>query len=149
MKKLLMPIAMIMLCAMLTGCFASETPRSTPQATQSAAAQPPAFKTERLKESNPTLKVYDVKQKRIIEMPLEEYLEGVLAGEMPNDWPAEALKAQAILARTFVCKFIEEVPIRRRGHIHRHKGSTGIRRGRCERCDSPSGKRHSWRNHGV
>ena len=108
MKKLLMPIAMIMLCAMLTGCFASETPRSTPQATQSAAAQPPAFKTERLKESNPTLKVYDVKQKRIIEMPLEEYLEGVLAGEMPNDWPAEALKAQAILARTFVCKFIDE-----------------------------------------
>ena len=27
---------------------------------------------------------------------------------MPNDWPAEALKAQAILARTFVCKFIDE-----------------------------------------
>ena len=32
---------------------------------------------------------------------------GVLAGEMKNDWPEEALKAQAILARTFVLKFIE------------------------------------------
>jgi len=32
---------------------------------------------------------------------------GVLAGEMKNDWPLEALKAQAILARTYVLKFIE------------------------------------------
>jgi len=36
------------------------------------------------------------------------YLEGVLAGEMKNDWPIEALKAQAILARTFVLKFCTE-----------------------------------------
>ena len=33
---------------------------------------------------------------------------GVLAGEMRNDWPMEALKAQAVLARTFVLKFISE-----------------------------------------
>ena len=33
---------------------------------------------------------------------------GVLAGEMKNDWPMEALKAQAILARTFVIKFLSE-----------------------------------------
>lgn len=51
------------------------------------------------------LKVYDVSTERIEEMNLEEYLEGVVAGEMKNDWPMEALKAQAILARTFVLKF--------------------------------------------
>ena len=40
-------------------------------------------------------------------MDIETYVMGVLAGEMKNDWPEEALKAQAILARTFVLKFIE------------------------------------------
>jgi stage II sporulation protein D len=34
-------------------------------------------------------------------MPLEEYLTGVVAGEMDPQWPFEALRAQAILARTF------------------------------------------------
>ncbi len=33
---------------------------------------------------------------------LERYLEGVVAGEVPVDWPAEALKAQAVASRTYV-----------------------------------------------
>ncbi len=33
---------------------------------------------------------------------MEEYLYGVLAAEMPSHWPLEALKAQAVAARTFV-----------------------------------------------
>jgi stage II sporulation protein D len=43
-------------------------------------------------------------------MDIEEYLQGVLAGEMRNDWPLEALKAQAILARTFALQFLTEKP---------------------------------------
>jgi stage II sporulation protein D len=35
------------------------------------------------------------------ELPLEDYVMGVLAGEIPREWPLEALKAQAIAARTF------------------------------------------------
>ncbi len=35
------------------------------------------------------------------ELPLEDYVMGVLAGEIPGSWPIEALKAQAIAARTF------------------------------------------------
>jgi stage II sporulation protein D len=34
-------------------------------------------------------------------MLFEEYLAGVVAGEMPGDWPRAALEAQAIIARTF------------------------------------------------
>lgn len=34
-------------------------------------------------------------------LPLEEYLYGVLAAEMPTHWPLEALKAQAVIARTY------------------------------------------------
>ena len=37
-------------------------------------------------------------------MPLEEYLVGVLMGEMPASFEQEALKAQAVAARTFTCK---------------------------------------------
>lgn len=37
----------------------------------------------------------------INQLPLEEYVMGVLAGEIPGDWPQEALKAQAIASRTF------------------------------------------------
>jgi hypothetical protein len=34
-------------------------------------------------------------------MDLDEYVKGVVAGEMYPDWPIEALKAQAVAARTF------------------------------------------------
>ncbi|WP_157448756.1 SpoIID/LytB domain-containing protein [Deinococcus peraridilitoris] len=32
---------------------------------------------------------------------LEDYLRGVVPAEMPSSWPAEALKAQAVIARTY------------------------------------------------
>jgi stage II sporulation protein D len=35
------------------------------------------------------------------DVPLEDYLEGVLPFEMDPDWPLEALKAQAVVARSF------------------------------------------------
>lgn len=34
-------------------------------------------------------------------LSVENYLEGVVAGEVPRDWPMEALKAQAVAARSF------------------------------------------------
>ena len=54
------------------------------------------------------LRVYVVEDQQVEERELENYVKGVLAGEMKNDWPLEALKAQAILARTFVLKFVQE-----------------------------------------
>jgi stage II sporulation protein D len=36
----------------------------------------------------------------IVALDAERYLLGVVGGEMPADWPAEALKAQAVAART-------------------------------------------------
>lgn len=37
-------------------------------------------------------------------VPLEQYVRGVLAGEMPADFELEALKAQAIAARTYIVR---------------------------------------------
>lgn len=42
----------------------------------------------------------------INELPLEEYLYGVVPSEMPASYPAEALKAQAVCARTYACRYI-------------------------------------------
>jgi stage II sporulation protein D len=44
----------------------------------------------------------------INELPLEEYLEGVVPGEMPASYEMEALKAQAICARTYACRQIQK-----------------------------------------
>ncbi len=38
----------------------------------------------------------------VLEMPVEEYLRGVVAYEMSDSFPVEALKAQAVAARTYV-----------------------------------------------
>jgi len=43
-------------------------------------------------------------------IPLEEYLIGVVAAEMPAEFEIEALKAQAVAARTYVLKRMEEKP---------------------------------------
>lgn len=37
----------------------------------------------------------------INELPLEQYLYSVVAGEVPSSWPQEALKAQAVAARSY------------------------------------------------
>lgn len=39
---------------------------------------------------------------------LEDYLHGVVRGEVPPDWPLEALKAQAIVARTYAVYRLRE-----------------------------------------
>ena len=47
------------------------------------------------------VKIKDVKTGRIESLDMEEYLVGVVAGEMPASFENEALKAQAIAARTY------------------------------------------------
>lgn len=58
-------------------------------------------------KSMPKLKVYDTSINGIVEMELEDYLLGVVAGEMYNSWHIEALKAQAILARTYTLYYLQ------------------------------------------
>ncbi|WP_291648623.1 stage II sporulation protein D [Clostridium sp.] len=51
---------------------------------------------------NDVIKVHLTKEDKIIEVPLEEYVKSVVSGEMPASFESEALKAQAIAARTYV-----------------------------------------------
>ena len=48
-----------------------------------------------------TGKFYIYKNELILHLPIEKYLYGVVNSEMSSQWPLEALKAQAVVARTF------------------------------------------------
>ncbi|WP_309123159.1 stage II sporulation protein D [Paenibacillus sp.] len=48
--------------------------------------------------------VYLTDRKETVSVPLEAYVRGVLAAEMPADFELEALKAQAIAARTYLAR---------------------------------------------
>ena len=52
--------------------------------------------------TNKVVRVKDEKTSKITEVPFEEYIKGVLAGEMPASFELEALKAQAVASRSYV-----------------------------------------------
>ena len=52
--------------------------------------------------NNKIIRVKDVDKDEIIKVPFEEYIKGVLAGEMSASFDIEALKAQAVASRSYV-----------------------------------------------
>ena len=68
------------------------------------------FEKEKLIElvhKDKTIRVLRSKTNKIEEIPFEEYVVGVLAGEMPLYFEEEALKAQAVASRSYALKRIE------------------------------------------
>lgn len=53
------------------------------------------------KTGGPKIKVFVSSEKEIKEMYLEDYIRGVISAEMPVLFDIEALKAQAVAARTY------------------------------------------------
>ena len=51
---------------------------------------------------NSIVRVYNEQTNSIKYVPIEEYVVGVVAGEMPIEFELEALKAQAVAARSYV-----------------------------------------------
>jgi stage II sporulation protein D len=47
------------------------------------------------------IKVYLTYKKKVLSLPIEEYIKGVVSAEMPASFELDALKAQAIAARTY------------------------------------------------
>ncbi|MGL5714088.1 MAG: stage II sporulation protein D [Paraclostridium sp.] len=56
---------------------------------------------ETVDKESPEIKVYNHKKGQVEQLDIEKYLCGVLAGEMSTSFNIEALKAQAVAARTF------------------------------------------------
>ncbi len=74
---------------------------------------------EILKEPGGTLTVVN-------RLPIEDYVMGVLAGEIPHNWPLEALKAQAIAARTFAV--LQRLTARQKGEPYDLEGTAQFQR---------------------
>lgn len=101
----------ILLFSVLTGC-ATEEERRVEEKKKQTREQPqeapkkPAIPKQLQDDRNVVVYVLEEGVKR--EVNIEEYVAGVLGGEILNDWPEEAIKAQAILARTFVMEFLTD-----------------------------------------
>ena len=69
----------------------------------------PVDSSETTNDSNAleTVTVFRVEDETYDEIPLEEYIIGVVSGEMPASYDEEALKAQAVAARSYTTKKIE------------------------------------------
>ncbi|MDP4169906.1 MAG: stage II sporulation protein D [Bacillota bacterium] len=55
-------------------------------------------------DSGVEVAVYRLAKSKVEKIPLEDYLVGVVAAEMPAEFEEEALKAQALTARTYIVK---------------------------------------------
>ncbi|MCX7780132.1 MAG: SpoIID/LytB domain-containing protein [Negativicutes bacterium] len=101
-KKLMLALSLLLIPVFLiTGCtlFRSPQPKPTP------APSPAPAKNIQGPEPNIVVFMHETGEKKT--MKIEDYIAGVVAGEMKPDWPIEALAAQAIIARTYTIEAIE------------------------------------------
>ncbi|WP_050608309.1 stage II sporulation protein D [Clostridium niameyense] len=56
----------------------------------------------------PKVRVYFINEKCVREIPLETYVKGVVCSEMPVEFNIEALKAQAVAARTYALAHMKD-----------------------------------------
>ena len=99
--KQLQPI-IIIVAIFLVLTFLLPTLLVTP--TISSSKEEPQTKKEALKEKEEVTEVavFRYATNEIETIPLEEYVTGVVASEMPAEFELEALKAQALTARTYI-----------------------------------------------
>lgn len=86
-----------------------------------------------------TVSVYLNSEDRVEEMDIDEYLKCVVAAEMPADFEEEALKAQAVAARTYLkTHMLNEPP-------EEHKGAAVCAdSAHCQAYISEAERRASW-----
>lgn len=95
-----------MLCIVMA---ASEDPPVSPPEESTSTQTKPSEPTQQTKPTQPTvlptepqkLEVAVLIDGEVVSMELEDYVVGVVLGEMPSSFQPEALKAQAVAARTY------------------------------------------------
>lgn len=97
---LILPLFLILLPALLVRYFSSGEPSNLPSGAQIGNR---AVQTQQI-----PIQVYREQKQQIETVPLETYIEGVVSAEMPAEFELEALKAQAMAARTYIFKRLYE-----------------------------------------
>lgn len=70
-------------------------------------------------DASKTVKVYDESSGRVIEVPLNQYIENVLAAQMSSTAPMAALQATAVAIRTYAQRAMD-VPANTKNLAHEH-----------------------------
>ncbi|MGE5653755.1 MAG: SpoIID/LytB domain-containing protein [Bacillota bacterium] len=102
-------VSLLIITMALGGCFQARRPVPNQPAPQAQPkGQVPTIPKQISKGAGvePELTVYIKETGETKKMKMEDYIMGVVAGEMEPDWPVNALAAQAILARTFTLQKI-------------------------------------------
>ena len=103
-RSYLLIILVLVGALVMSGCSMLNQAQKKP----APMAQPPAPVQQVVQGNEPDITVFMHETGEKKTMKMEEYIAGVVAGEMKADWPVEALAAQAILARTFTMQAIAE-----------------------------------------
>lgn len=122
-KNVNIALVVVLIAAIAVGAY-SLLRSPAPSTPAPAPAEPipgaPQFDAGKYK-AEPVVSVYMADKGTIESMPLEKYLEGVIAKEMEPNWPMEALAAQAITSRTLTISAIEAGTIKK---LHKADVST-------------------------
>ncbi|MDR3589714.1 MAG: SpoIID/LytB domain-containing protein [Negativicutes bacterium] len=94
-KWYLILVVLVAAALVASGCSLFKSPQKMPGPTKN------------IQGTEPQISVYMHETGQTQTMKMEEYVAGVVAGEMKPEWPVEALAAQAILARTFTLYAME------------------------------------------
>jgi len=87
------------------------------------------------------IRVYDPQKQAVLDMDLEEYVLRVTAAEMPAAYDPEALKAQAVAARTLAVKKMKQG-----GCSSHEKADVCADHGHCQAYCSPETMAQKWGN---
>lgn len=90
-----------------------------------------------------TVSVYIKSEDRVVDMKIGDYLKGVVAAEMPAEFHEEALKAQAVAARSFLKARSENY--KKNGTPPEHKGAiTCTDYAHCKAWISEEDRKNKW-----
>ncbi|VBB06361.1 stage ii sporulation protein [Lucifera butyrica] len=121
-KRFFIATLAVLVVITVTGAYTllrSPAPKPSPPVPRPQPIQPipgaPPFDMSKYKKE-PVITVWIADKGKVETMPLETYLEGVIAQEMEPNWPMEALAAQAIVSRTLTLNAMEAGTIRKLHH---------------------------------
>ena len=96
-KYIIFLLIFIFLCFLIPVIFTKTFEAKPADIEQKEIIEPSTYDYKKYK----TVKVLHTKTKKVEELKLDEYLYGVVSAEMPASFEEEALKAQAVVARTY------------------------------------------------
>ena len=76
--------------------------------------------TDNTLDGDSDIRLYDVSSGKTLTISLEDYIVGVVCAEMPAEFFDEALKAQAVAARTYAVKKIKSIIAAERCKVNRN-----------------------------